>query len=135
VQRFMRCLLIKQNMNFNFQPATKLYFCYAQKWSYLKVFIILRSMGKQNVIVPHWLVKFLHPPQKSAHPQFWNGLRYGIKKHGVESTLNGMNSMLKFIKIQQLVQKLRGRQTDRPHGDLTSKESMLKKNQTVSTDD
>jgi hypothetical protein len=43
----------------------------------------------------------------------------GLKKYGVEVTFNGMTSLLTFIKIYQLVQKLLGeetqtdRQTDR----------------------
>jgi hypothetical protein len=43
---------------------------------------------------------------------------YGIKKYGIEVIFNGMTSLLNFIKIYQLVQKLlggtqTGRQTDR----------------------
>jgi hypothetical protein len=82
-------------------------------------------------MVPRWLVQVLQPPQKFERPPFWNGWRYGIKKYGVEVTFNGMTSLLNFIKIYQLVQKLLGG-TDRQTGDLTSltfvfKESRLKK--------
>jgi hypothetical protein len=86
-------------------------------------------------MVPRWLVQVLHPPQKFERPPFWNGWKYGIRKYRVEVTFNGMTSLLNFIKIYQLVQKLLGgthRQTDRQTGDLVSltflfKESRLKK--------
>jgi hypothetical protein len=39
-------------------------------------------------------------------PSFWNGWRYGIKKHGVEVTFIGMISLRNFIKIYKLVQKV-----------------------------
>jgi hypothetical protein len=62
------------------------------------------------------------------------GWRYGIKKYGVEVTFNGMTSLLNFIQIYQLVQKLLAgdTQTDRQTGALISltflfKESRLKK--------
>jgi hypothetical protein len=82
-------------------------------------------------------VQVLHPPQKFERPPFWDGLRYGIKKYGVDVTFNGMTSLLNFIKIYQLVQKLLGathRQTDRQTGDLISltflsKESKAKNNE------
>jgi hypothetical protein len=47
----------------------------------------------------------------------------GLKSNGIEVTFNGMTSLLNFIKISQLVQKLLGgthRQTDRQTGDLIS---------------
>jgi hypothetical protein len=61
----------------------------------------------------------------------------GLKKYGVEVIFNGMTSLLNFIKIFQLVQKLLGGdiqtdgQTDTQTGDLIcltflSKESKLK---------
>jgi hypothetical protein len=72
-------------------------------------------------------VQVLHTPQKFERPPFWNGLRYGIRKYGLEVTFNGMTSLLNFIKVYQLDQKLLGgthrqtdRQTDRQTGDLTS---------------
>jgi hypothetical protein len=75
-------------------------------------------------MVPRWLVQVLHPPQKFERPPFCNGWRYGIKKYGFEVTFNGMTSLLNFIKIYRLVQKLLGgptnRRTDRQTGDLTS---------------
>jgi hypothetical protein len=46
-----------------------------------------------------------------------------MKKYGFEVTFNGMTSLLNFIKIYQLVQKLFGgthRQTDRQTGELIS---------------
>jgi hypothetical protein len=45
---------------------------------------------------------------------------YGIKKYGGEVTFNGITSMLNFIKIYQLVQKLllEDREPDRQTGDL-----------------
>jgi hypothetical protein len=80
-------------------------------------------------MVPRWLVQVLHPPQKFERPPFWNAWAYRIKKYGVEVTFNGIISLLHFIKIYQLVQKLLGR--DRQTGDLISltfifKESRLK---------
>jgi hypothetical protein len=79
------------------------------------LFILLRSISIQNFMVLRWLVQVLHPPQKFERPPFWNSWRYGIKKYGVEVTFNGVTSLLNFIKIYQLVQKLLGgthRQTD-----------------------
>jgi hypothetical protein len=61
-------------------------------------------------------VQVLHPPQKFERPPFWNGVRNGINKYGVEVTFVGMTSLLNFIKIYQLFQKLlwgTHRQTDR----------------------
>jgi hypothetical protein len=93
-------------------------------------------------MVPGWLVQVLHPPQKFERPPFCNGWRYGIKKYGIEVIFNGMTSLLNYITIYQLVQKLLGwdtqtdrrtdRQTYRQTGDLTSltflfKESRLTK--------
>jgi hypothetical protein len=68
-------------------------------------------------------------------------LECSIKKYSIEVTFNGMTSLLNFIKIYLLVQKLlRGhRRTDRQAGDLISltflfKESRLKMNKnSVST--
>jgi hypothetical protein len=82
-------------------------------------------------MVPRWLVQVLHPPQKFERPPFWNAWRYGINKYGVEVIINGMTSLLNFIIIYQLVQKLLGG-THRQTGDLISltflfKESRLKK--------
>jgi hypothetical protein len=53
------------------------------------------------------LVQILHSPQKFERPPFWKGCSYGIKNH-VEVIFNGMNSLLNFIKVYQLVQKLMG---------------------------
>jgi hypothetical protein len=101
------------------------------------LFILWRSISIQNFVVPRWMVQVLHPPQKFERPPFWNGWRYGIMKYGIEVTLNCMTSLLNFIKIYQLVQKLLGgthRQTDGQTGDLISltflfKGSRLKKYQ------
>jgi hypothetical protein len=101
----------------------------------LNLFILWRSISIQNCMFPRWLVQVLHPSQKFERPPFWNGWRYGIKEYGVEVTFNGMTSLLNFIKIYQLVQKLlwghTDRRTDRQTGDLISltflfKESRLK---------
>jgi hypothetical protein len=98
-----------QTMNFNMQTAAMFEFlCFWQKWSYFKLFIVWRSMSIQNCMVPRWLVQVLHPPQKFERPPFWNGWRYGIRKYGAEVTFNGMTSVLNFIKIYQLVQKVLG---------------------------
>jgi hypothetical protein len=45
-------------------------------------------------------------------PTFWNGSSYGIKNYGVKVTFNGMTSLLKFVKICQLVQELMGDRQD-----------------------
>jgi hypothetical protein len=80
-------------------------------------------------MVRRWLVQVLHPPQKFERPPFCNGWSYGIKKYDVEVIFNGMTSLLNFIKIYQLVQKLLGgdTQTDRQDGDLISLTSFLRK--------
>jgi hypothetical protein len=44
---------------------------------------------------------------------------HGIKKYGIEVIFNGMTSLLNFIKICQLVEKLLGG-TDSQTGDLIS---------------
>jgi hypothetical protein len=104
----------KQTMNFNIQTAAMFVFFW-QKLSYLKLFIVCRSISVHKFMVPRWPVQVLHPPQKFERPPLWNGWRYGIKKYGVEVTFKGMTSLLNFIKIYQLVQKLLGgdTQTDR----------------------
>jgi hypothetical protein len=126
----------KQTVNYNIQTAAMfVFFCFWQKWSYQKLFILWRSISVQNFMFPRWLVQVLHPPQKFERPPFLNGWSYGIRKYGVEVTFNSMTSLLNFIKIYQLVQKLLGehidRQTDGQTGDLISltflfKESRLK---------
>jgi hypothetical protein len=63
-------------------------------------------------------VQILHPPQKFEYPPLWNVCRYGIKKYGVEVIFNGMTTLLNFLKVYQLVQKLMG--AARQHGDLIS---------------
>jgi hypothetical protein len=80
------------------------------------LFILWRSISIQNFMVSRWLVQVLHPPQKFESPPFWNGWSYGIKKHGIEVTFNGVTSLLNFMKIYELVQTLLGgtdRRTDR----------------------
>jgi hypothetical protein len=99
----------KQTMNFNIQTAAMfVFFCFWQKWSYEKLFILWREISIQNFMAPRWLMQVLHPPQKFERPPFWNGWRYGIKKYGIEVSFNGMTSLLNFIKIYLLVQKLLG---------------------------
>jgi hypothetical protein len=115
---------IKQTMNFNIQTAAMfVFFCFWQKCSYWKLFILWRSISIQNFMVPRWMVQVLHPPQKFERPPFWNGWNYGINKYGIEVTFNGMTSLLNLIKIYKLVQKLwreTHRQTDRQTGDPIS---------------
>jgi hypothetical protein len=65
-------------------------------------------------------MQVLLPPEKFEHPPFWNGCSYGIKNYGIKVTFNGMTSLLNFIKIYQLVQKLMGGQTRSKDGDLIS---------------
>jgi hypothetical protein len=78
-----------------------------------------------QLMVPRWLVEVSHPPQKFERPPFWYAWRYGINKYGVEVTFNGITSVLNFIKIYQLVQKLLGG-TLRQTGDLISLTSLFK---------
>jgi hypothetical protein len=116
----------KQTMNFNIQTAAMfVFFVFNKKWHHYKLFILRRYISIQNCMVPRWLVQVLHSPQKFERPPFWNGWKYGIKKYGVEVTFNGMTSLLNFIKVYQLVQKLLGGdtqtedgRTDRQTGDL-----------------
>jgi hypothetical protein len=70
-------------------------------------------------MVLHWLVEVLHPPQKSERLPFWNRYSYDIKNDGIEAMFNCMTSLLNFIKICQLVQKLIGG-TDRQDDDVIS---------------
>jgi hypothetical protein len=53
-------------------------------------------------------MQVLLPPEKFERPPFWNGCSYCIKNYGIKVTFNGMTSLLNFIKIYQLVQKLMG---------------------------
>jgi hypothetical protein len=64
-------------------------------------------------------MQVLKSPQKCERPPFWNGFSYSIKNYSTEVIFNGMTSLLNFIKIYQLVQKLIG-QTHRQEGDLIS---------------
>jgi hypothetical protein len=93
----------KQTMNFNNQLAAMFVFFVSDKNCLIK-----RSISIQNFMFPRWLMQVLHPSQKFERPPFWNGSRYGIKEYGVEVIFNGMTSLLNFIKIYQLVQKLLG---------------------------
>jgi hypothetical protein len=53
--------------------------------------------------------------------QFWNDWSNSIQNYGVEVTLNGMTSLLNFIKICQLVQMLmQGTHRHRQVGDIIS---------------
>jgi hypothetical protein len=54
------------------------------------------------------MVQVLYSPQKFECPSFWNGCSYSSKKYGIGVTFNGMPSLLNFIKIYQLLQKLNG---------------------------
>jgi hypothetical protein len=76
------------------------------------LFILWRSISIQNSMFPCWLVQVLHPSQTFERPPFWNGWSYGIKKYSDKVTFNGMTSLLNFIKIYQLIQKLLGGHTD-----------------------
>jgi hypothetical protein len=111
----------QQTMNFNIQTAAMFkFFVFDKNGLIKKLFILWRSIGIQNFMVPRLLVKVLHPPQKFERPPFLNGWRYGINKYGVEVCFNGMTSLLNIIKIYELVQTLLGGHTDRQTGDLIS---------------
>jgi hypothetical protein len=45
-----------------------------------KLFVLLKYVNIQIVVVSGWLVKVLHAPQKFENPTFWNGWSCGIKK-------------------------------------------------------
>jgi hypothetical protein len=47
-----------------------------------------------------------------------NGSSYGTKNYNSDATFSGLTSLLNFIKINQLVEKLIGRQIHRQEGDL-----------------
>jgi hypothetical protein len=106
----------KHTTNFNIRTAAMFVFFVYDKSGLIKSCSTFETL--QNFMVPYWLVQVLHPPQKFERPPFWNGWKYRIKKYGFEVTFNDMTSLLNFIKIYQLVQKLlRGhtqtvRQTD-----------------------
>jgi hypothetical protein len=51
-------------------------------------------------------MQVLNPPQKFECPPFGTDGRYGIKKYDAEVTLNGLTSLLNFVKIYQLLRKL-----------------------------
>jgi hypothetical protein len=68
---------------------------------------------KWAIPAPWSHVEILHPSRMFARAPFWNGWSYGIKHYGFEVTFGGINSLLNFIKIHQIFQKLKGRQTDR----------------------
>jgi hypothetical protein len=58
---------------------------------------------------------------------FFNGGSYGTKIYGIEVTFNGMTSLLSFIKIYYLMQKLIRGQTRRQGGDLISLHFFIRK--------
>jgi hypothetical protein len=61
--------------------------------------------------------KMVLSPQKFERLPFSNGCRYSIENYGVEVIFNGMTSLLNFIQICNLIQKLMGgRQTDTQTG-------------------
>jgi hypothetical protein len=119
----------KQTMNFNIQLAAMfVFFLFLTKMVSLKVVHPLEIINIQNFTFPCWLVQVLHPSQKFVRLPFWNGWRYGINKYGVKVTFNGMTSLLNFIKIYQLVQKLLGGHIDRQSGDLISLTFLFREN-------
>jgi hypothetical protein len=98
----------KQTMNFNIQTAAIFVFLFLTKMVLLKVVHPLKI---------YQYTKFRGPTLTGASfastSEVWTfaileGWRYGIKKYGVEVTFNGITSLLNFIKIYQLVQKLLG---------------------------
>jgi hypothetical protein len=124
----MSCLH-RTNIHLIFKRPPCSYCFVSDKNGHIKVVHPLKIY--QYIKVPRWLVQVLHPPQKFERPPFWNDLRYGITRYGVEVIFNSINSLLNFLKIYQLVQKLLGgthRRTDRwshkPH--FPSKEGRQK---------
>jgi hypothetical protein len=81
-------------------------------------------------MVLRWLVQVLHPPKKFERPLFGMVAATALKNYAVEVTFSGMTSLLTFIKVYQLVQKLIGRRTQ--DGDLVNQHfSFGKKNRLI----
>jgi hypothetical protein len=119
----------EQTMNFNIQTAAMLAFLFLTKMVLLEVVHHLKiyQYTKFHVLT-------LTGASFASTSEVWTSAilewRCGIKNYGVEVTFNGMTSLLNFIKIYHLVQKLLGG-TDRQTGDHISltflfKESRLK---------
>jgi hypothetical protein len=93
-------------LTFNRPPRS--YICLSQKWSNWKAFFLRRSKRIENFMLQHLLVQILHPPKKFECPPFFNcGSHETEKWHGIEVTLNNIISLLNFIEVYQLVQKLK----------------------------
>jgi hypothetical protein len=61
---------------------------------------------------PTLTVEILNPSQKSERQPDWNGWSYESKFMDVEVTFNGMEFLLNFMKIYQLIRKLLVGNTD-----------------------
>jgi hypothetical protein len=106
---------IKKNIN---RPPCS-YFPFLTKMVLLKVVHPPKIIRIQNFMVVHWVLQVLRSPQKCEHLPFWNGYSYSIKNYGMKASFSGITSLLNFIKIYQLGQKLiRGEH--RQDGDLIS---------------
>jgi hypothetical protein len=98
-----------QMLNSNRQPCS--YFLFLAKVVLLKVVHPLKIYQHVKLHGPILTGESFALPQKFERPPLCNGPSYGIKSYGVDVNLNGMTSVLKFIKIYQLVQKLIREQT------------------------
>jgi len=92
-------------LKFNRPPCS--YFSFFAKMVLLKVVHPLKIYQNTKFHGPT-LTGTSFAPTSKVRPPFWNGCSYGIKNYGVEVIFNGMTSLLNFIKIYQLVQKLIG---------------------------
>jgi hypothetical protein len=95
---------IKQNVQFIFQPPTMFIFFPPSKVIFLKVVHPLKIYQTKNCMLLLLVLQVLLSPQKFERLPFWIGCSYGIRNYGVEVTLNGMISLLSFIKVYKLVQ-------------------------------
>jgi hypothetical protein len=130
-------LSTKQNTNFNIQTAAMFVFFIFGKNGVTKSCSSFEDLLVYKISWSHvdWCKFCIHLRSLNVH-HFGKLKGYGIKNYGVEVTFNGMTSLLNFIKIYQLVQKLLGgthtdRRTNRLTGGLITltylfKESRLK---------
>jgi hypothetical protein len=97
----------KQTMNFNIQTAAMFVSFAFDKKCLIKSCSSFEYLSVYRISWSHvdWCKFCIHLRSLNVR-HFWNGWRYGIKKYGFEVTFNGMTSLLNFIKIYQLVQKL-----------------------------
>jgi hypothetical protein len=99
---------IKQNVNFKFQLPAMFLFVVFRKNGLIKSCSSSENLSEYKISWPYvnWCKFCIH--LKFEFPAFWNGCSCGIKNCCAEVTYSGMTSLLNFIKIYQLVEKLMG---------------------------